>query len=91
MIFPKQYTIVLILLALIFVASSSPVQNEDRPTEVSRAPRNKPLNTSLLDRINIDNYLKNERAVRQQIKCILRNGPCDSVGNIDAFLLFKSY
>lgn len=39
------------------------------------------LNTELLEKVNVDKYLKNERAVRQQLKCILRNGPCDSIGN----------
>ncbi|ODM98995.1 Ejaculatory bulb-specific protein 3 [Orchesella cincta] len=30
--------------------------------------------------INIENYLKNERAVRFQLKCIIDDGPCDRIG-----------
>ncbi|ODM97971.1 putative odorant-binding protein A10 [Orchesella cincta] len=30
--------------------------------------------------INIDNYLKNERAVRFQLKCVTGDGPCDRIG-----------
>jgi len=30
--------------------------------------------------INIENYLKNERAVRFQLKCIVDDGPCDRIG-----------
>ncbi|CAL8133041.1 unnamed protein product [Orchesella dallaii] len=32
--------------------------------------------------INMDNYLKNERAVRFQLKCILEEGPCDKIGRL---------
>jgi len=30
--------------------------------------------------INIENYLKNERAVRFQLKCVVDEGPCDRIG-----------
>jgi len=30
--------------------------------------------------INIANYLKNDRAVKFQLKCILDEGPCDRIG-----------
>jgi len=30
--------------------------------------------------INFENYLKNPRAVAFQLKCIIYNGPCDSIG-----------
>jgi len=30
--------------------------------------------------INIENYLKNPRAVAFQLKCVIYNGPCDRIG-----------
>ncbi|CAG7829505.1 unnamed protein product [Allacma fusca] len=33
-----------------------------------------------LDAIDVDSYLKNERFFNLQMKCILFEGPCDSVG-----------
>lgn len=30
--------------------------------------------------INIENYLKNPRAVQFQLKCVIYNGPCDRIG-----------
>jgi len=30
--------------------------------------------------VNIENYLKNPRAVQFQLKCVIYNGPCDRIG-----------
>lgn len=62
------------------IITGSPL-SETSALEGERVPRAKSdVNTQMLEKINVDKYLKNERAVRQQIKCILKNGPCDSVG-----------
>jgi len=50
------------------------------PVEQSRTGRGEKAVSVMLDRVNIDTYLKNTRAVKQQIKCVLHDGQCDAVG-----------
>lgn len=41
-----------------------------RPQEIPREFKN----------LNIENYLRNERAVKFQLKCVIYDGPCDTIG-----------
>jgi len=61
---------VLCLLASISVSESNAGFIRNRRQVIPREFQN----------INIENYLKNERAVRFQLKCIIDDGPCDRIG-----------
>src|ERR1700743_834230 len=77
---PSILALVLVTFACYTVSTSgSPL---DEVLEGDRSPRAKGgANSEILEKINVDKYLKNERAVRQQLKCVLKdNAPCDSVG-----------
>jgi hypothetical protein len=70
-------TIILLIavVAVSHLASSSPVAEG-----TVRESRNEKVSSTMLDKVNIDTYLRNTKAVKQQIKCVLKNGPCDAVG-----------
>jgi hypothetical protein len=36
---------------------------------------------NMLDRVNVDNYLKNPKVVEFHIRCLVYNGPCDKIGS----------
>jgi len=64
-------TLVLLVLAAVAVNYSS----------AASLDRNKrQLVPSEFRNINIENYLKNQRAVLLQLKCIIYDGPCDRIG-----------
>jgi len=65
----KQFLLACVVLAC--VAGSYAAPREKR--ETITIPRE-------FQNINIDNYLKNDRAVKFQLKCLLDNGPCDRIG-----------
>ncbi|CAG7722553.1 unnamed protein product [Allacma fusca] len=61
-----------ILLGGFFIATSLARPQEEKVYPARLQPE--------LDSINVDHYLKNERLMNLQIKCVLYNGPCDVVG-----------
>jgi len=58
---------VVALVVVLFV-----VENETRP-QIPSIPRE-------FQNINFEQYLRNERAMNFQLKCIIYNGPCDTIG-----------
>jgi len=60
------------LLLFLFPLVLSPYLSEARP-QLPAIPRE-------FQNINFEQYLRNERAMRFQLKCIVYDGPCDSIG-----------
>jgi hypothetical protein len=36
--------------------------------------------SNMLDRVNVDNYLKNPKLIEYHIRCLVYDGPCDKIG-----------
>jgi len=68
----KQYLLAFVVLVSLAGSYAAPNSLREK-RETLNIPRE-------FQNINIDNYLKNERAVKFQLKCILDNGPCDRIG-----------
>jgi hypothetical protein len=60
--------VVAILFALIAIASAFPQAGKTYPLKLQPE----------LDNINIEEYLKNDKLLSLQIKCVVHDGPCDS-------------
>jgi hypothetical protein len=51
-----------------------------KPTDYDRVKRQLPGIPSQYQNINIEQYLRNAKAVQFQLKCVIYEGPCDSIG-----------
>ena len=61
-------------------ASKQDQDTRSHPQQATGGLRRPSVSESLMDKIDVDSYLKNQKALKLQIQCVVHDGPCDFVG-----------